>query len=112
MLYNRHSNSQRLNHFKITVGDNFNGEGNEYCVEDGGVVSGVHEIVKVCNRPLKGRYVHVKLVGRNEILTICEIQVYEKDGQYHFIFYRNNKPNPIDIALNYFRLFAIVIGRI
>ena len=26
--------------------------------------------------PRVGRYVHIRLVGRNRVLTLCEVQVY------------------------------------
>ena len=60
----------------ITIGRNIDGNGNAQCVSDGGNVTGKNEIVNICNPPLQGRYVHVKLKGSNKALLICEIQVY------------------------------------
>ena len=46
------------------------------CVSDGGDVSDRLVIHNRCEPPLEGRYVHVKLVGDNLQLDLCEVEVY------------------------------------
>ena len=82
MLYNRKDCcSERLNNFILTVGENIDGVENAVCVADGGDVSKKIEIVNNCIPPLKGQYVHVKLKGQQRTLTICEIEVFESEGE-------------------------------
>ena len=81
VLYNRQDCcSERLNNFIITVGANVNGVGSADCVADGGSVEGKWEIIRDCEPPLEGRYVHVKLMGSHRVLTLCEIKVHEHAG--------------------------------
>ena len=82
VLYNRREYccSWRLNNFIITVGANSSGDGNAVCVGDGGNVEGQWEIIRDCVPPLQGQYVHVKLKGSQRVLTLCEIEVYQHEG--------------------------------
>ena len=82
VLYNRKDCcSERLNNFIITVGSDATGVSNPVCVADGGDVSKTMEIVNNCVPPLNGQYVHVKLKGQQRTLTICEIEVFESEGE-------------------------------
>ena len=58
-----------------------NGEGNEICVVDGGDVTHNPKIINICEPPLQGRYVHVKVIGENRSFALCEIEVYGSKGK-------------------------------
>ncbi|GMH44697.1 hypothetical protein BSKO_12649 [Bryopsis sp. KO-2023] len=62
----------RLNWFKVQVGDNPNGGANRVCVQKG--IQGRGE-TKSWNCPLKGRFVRITLPG-TQYLTLCEVQVF------------------------------------
>ena len=67
----------RINPFDISVGDDRSnsGKNNALCAKDGRLASG--ELKKFdCPRLLLGRYVTVFL-NREEILQVCELEVYE-----------------------------------
>ena len=66
----------------MKIGDNENGEGNGVCVADGGDVTKKYDVIRYCDPPLKGRYLHVQLQGQDRMLTLCEIEVFaEKIGE-------------------------------
>ena len=80
VLFNRGDCCQeRLNNYIITIGNSLDGSDSGVCVQDGGDVSRRGEITNVCSPPLQGRYVHVKLPGQGRTLSLCEVQVYEKE---------------------------------
>ncbi|GMH44734.1 hypothetical protein BSKO_12686 [Bryopsis sp. KO-2023] len=62
----------RLNWFKVQVGEAPDGGENDVCVQKG--IQGRGE-TKSWNCPLKGRYVRVTLPG-TQYLTLCEVQVF------------------------------------
>ena len=79
LLFNREDCcASYLSNFTIKIGDNENGEGNALCVANGGDMSSYYDIIKYCNPPLKGRYLHVQLQGQDRMLTLCELQVYSE----------------------------------
>ena len=70
----------RLNDFKVRVGDEIidGGRGNSLC--GGKPDPGPGEIIKIkCPKPLHGRYVSVVLPkDKPQYLTLCEVEVYRK----------------------------------
>jgi len=82
ILYNRNDCcSERLNYFKITVGNHPNGTDNAICVGNGGNVKDKTKIIVYCNRPVEGRYMHIQLI-RGGILSLCEVQAFESRDPY------------------------------
>ena len=85
-MYNREDCCpERLNNFTLTVGARSDGYGNAVCVQNGGNVSQQTEIISNCSPALKGRYVHVRLIG-NRVLSLCEIEIYEARGMDFLVF--------------------------
>ena len=65
----------------ITIGSSIDGVGNGVCVHDGGDVEGKPKIINVCNPPLQGRYVHVKVKSNSFGFALCEIEVFGSEGK-------------------------------
>ena len=70
---------ERLNNFAVTVGDNPTGADNPICVANSGDVRNKVKISNLCQAPLLGRYVHVRLYGSMRYLSMCEIMVYKSE---------------------------------
>lgn len=73
---------ERLTNYQIHVGDNPNVFANPACP---GVFTG-NQVV-ACS--LRGRYVGVTIPGENQMLTLCEVEAYEKPL---------NKINPVSVS--------------
>ncbi|XP_035697814.1 uncharacterized protein LOC118430887 [Branchiostoma floridae] len=72
---------ERLKDFAVRVGPNEDFSLNGQCGEtytdtptDG------QTIVVYCNPPISGRYVSVQLMGREDYLSLCEVEVYAETG--------------------------------
>ncbi|KAI9515407.1 hypothetical protein NQZ68_026141 [Dissostichus eleginoides] len=67
---------QRLNGAEIRIGDSLekNGNNNPRCAVISSIPAGFTETFQ-CNR-MDGRYVNIVIPGRNEYLTLCEVEVY------------------------------------
>ena len=52
-----------------------------------------YEIIKKCDPPLNGRFIHVKLEGKKQ-LSLCEIEVYESAGRYNSSNSASSVPHP------------------
>ncbi|XP_019630254.1 PREDICTED: uncharacterized protein LOC109474390 [Branchiostoma belcheri] len=75
VVFNRQDCCQeRLNNFRVHVGDSSNVTSNPQCGGDHAVTSGQQRITVDCDG-LRGRYVGISL-PRTDILTLCEVQVY------------------------------------
>ena len=72
--------SQNLNNFMVTVGIDITGANSAVCVQDGGDISQKPRVVNKCEPVLKGRYVHVKMNRKTNII-LCEIEVYGNKGK-------------------------------
>jgi len=72
--------SERLSNLEIRVGENSDASRNELCFRFEGEVKGGDggALVFQCQQPLKGKYISVHLLGEDRILTVCEIQVFQR----------------------------------
>uniref|UniRef100_M4A8A0 Si:ch211-215k15.4 n=1 Tax=Xiphophorus maculatus TaxID=8083 RepID=M4A8A0_XIPMA len=75
-ISNRVEYPNRINGAEIRVGDslNNNGNNNPRCAVISTIAAGATETFQ-CNG-MDGRYVNVVIPGRNEYLTLCEVEVY------------------------------------
>jgi len=73
------SHSERLSDLEVRVGDNKDAAKNPVCHRFEGQVSGGEggALVFKCEQPMKGKYISVHLLGKDRILTVCEIQVFK-----------------------------------
>uniref|UniRef100_A0A3P8RP42 Si:ch211-215k15.4 n=1 Tax=Amphiprion percula TaxID=161767 RepID=A0A3P8RP42_AMPPE len=73
---NRDTFSERLNGAEIRIGDSLvdNGNNNPRCAVITSIPAGAVTEFK-CNR-MDGRYVNIVIPGREEFLTLCEVEVY------------------------------------
>nr|BAK38715.1 F-type lectin 2 [Oplegnathus fasciatus] len=78
-ITNRDENSQRLNGAEIRIGDSLdnNGNNNPRCAVITSIPAGV-TVEFQCNgiNGMDGRYVNIIIPGRQEYLTLCEVEVY------------------------------------
>ncbi|XP_075437454.1 fucolectin-like [Ascaphus truei] len=65
--------SERLNGAEVRVGNSPNND-NPVC----GTVTSADSIITFCCNGMLGRYVSVVIPGASEILTLCEVEVYEE----------------------------------
>lgn len=80
ILYNRDDCcSERLNNLEVRVGNFSDFTYNPVCAKYSKAVPGGRygALVLECTRPLAGRFVSVHLLGKQQILTICEMQVLQ-----------------------------------
>ncbi|XP_078614388.1 uncharacterized protein LOC144883667 [Branchiostoma floridae x Branchiostoma japonicum] len=72
---------ERLKNFMVRVGPNEDFAQNDQCGE---MYTGTPEdgqtIVVYCSPPIPGRYVSVQLMGREDNLSLCEVEVYAETG--------------------------------
>ena len=73
---------ERLSHFRVTIGNNVNGDDNAVCMADGGNTVLRKDIEVHCDPPLEGRYVEIMVPGDDKEFTLCEVLVLEFDRKY------------------------------
>uniref|UniRef100_A0A3B5QXB1 Si:ch211-215k15.4 n=1 Tax=Xiphophorus maculatus TaxID=8083 RepID=A0A3B5QXB1_XIPMA len=75
-VVNRDSHQERLNGAEIRIGDSLENNGNNNPRCDVITVSSGKNLYEFnCNK-MDGRYVNIVIPGRNEFLTLCEVEVY------------------------------------
>ena len=74
-----------MSHFRVTIGNNVNGDDNAVCEADGGNTAQRKEIELHCDQPLEGRYVEIKVPGDDKEFTLCEVYVLEYDRKYSIV---------------------------
>ena len=74
-----------MSHFRVTIGNNVNGDDNAVCKADGGNTNQRKEIEVHCDQPLEGRYVEIKVPGDDKEFTLCEVYVLEFDRKYSIV---------------------------
>ncbi|XP_078619233.1 pentraxin fusion protein-like [Branchiostoma floridae x Branchiostoma japonicum] len=71
---------ERLRNFMVRVGPDEDFLQNDQCGETYTDTPTNGQTVTVhCNPPMAGRYVSIQLVGRADVLTLCEVEVYETE---------------------------------
>ncbi|KAM9309956.1 uncharacterized protein KZ484_025880 [Pholidichthys leucotaenia] len=78
-VINRDSYAERLNGAEIRIGDSLdnNGNNNPRCAVISSIgPSGVEEFHCNGKNGMDGRYVNIVIPGRDEFLTLCEVEVY------------------------------------
>ncbi|CAH1226389.1 MUC4 [Branchiostoma lanceolatum] len=67
----------RLKDFVVTVGPNENFTRNDQCGETYTDTPTLGQTIVVhCDPPISGRYVSIQIVGRRDVLSLCEVEVY------------------------------------
>ncbi|EDO38602.1 predicted protein, partial [Nematostella vectensis] len=67
----------RLSSFEIRIGDSLDNNGNEnpMCGSSYSIPTGGNSSI-ICSPLLTGRYVNIRIPGKDKILTLCEVEVY------------------------------------
>ncbi|XP_035672790.1 uncharacterized protein LOC118413477 isoform X9 [Branchiostoma floridae] len=83
-LQNRRDGSgNRLEEFQVRVGENSDISQNSICGRTTNQLDDPPEsrsITVDCDQPITGRYVSVQLIDRTQYLTLCEVEVFEVQG--------------------------------
>ena len=77
-----------MSNFEIRIGNTLADNGNQNSKCGGFYSLGNGETRNIsCPVPIKGRYVNIRIPGRETILTLCEVEVYA--GNCSFYRYTN-----------------------
>ncbi|XP_074652005.1 uncharacterized protein LOC141906622 [Tubulanus polymorphus] len=87
-IYNRDDCcSERLHDFEVRIGNDPDHRKNQLCsTHKGAVPGGRYGLAKIkCDQKISGKYVSVEIKGDNEILTVCEIFVFQLERLKEFV---------------------------
>ncbi|XP_078665745.1 myeloperoxidase-like isoform X2 [Branchiostoma floridae x Branchiostoma belcheri] len=85
---------ERLRNFMVRVGPHENLRENTPCGDIYSETPSEGETIDVrCEEPISGRWVSVQLIGREDYLSLCEVQVFAGTGARGLL---KSRPNPAD----------------